>query len=184
MLNDRAAFFFYGTLRNPSWMRSFNAHAAGTVAVPGHELAPRGFTPVTHKLKGWSLLKPNGLGLPIIWQMDPEDKVLGTVAYVEGPLVPEVIRWLDGVESEGNLYDRVKLMATPVRYDRSEIEGGDGYQRVREEEGEPEEVSVYVPTMRFVESLAFSSYADHIMTGDWLDRSRIDEVRHERWAQT
>ena len=174
MSTDRAAFFFYGTLRNPSWMRSFNAYAAGTVAVPGHELAPRGFTPVTHKLKGRSLLKPNGLGFPIIWPMDPEDEVLGTVVHVEGPLVPEVIRWLDGVESEGVMYDRVQMEATPIKW----------VDEVGLVAGEPEGVSVYVPTMRFVESLAFSSYADHIVTGDWLDRSRIDKVEHERWAKT
>lgn len=187
MSTDRAAFFFYGTLRNPGWMRSFNAFAEGTVTLPDDRpLAPRGFTPMTHKLKGWSLLRPNGLGFPIIRQLDAEDEVVGTVAYVGGPIIAKVVDWLDTVESEGSMYDRVKMMVTPVRRTHEGTVDADqtpGHRQVKEEEGEPEEVSVYVPTKNFLESLAFSRVADYIVSGDWLDRNVVDTIDYRRWAQ-
>lgn len=187
MSTDRAAFFFYGTLRNPSWMRSFNAVAEGTVALPDDRLiAPRGHTPGTHKLKGWSLLRPNGLGFPIIRQLHDGDAVVGTVAYVSGPLVPKVIEWLDAVESEGSMYDRVKAMATPVRYyhdDSVDAGRAAGHGWIKEEEGEPEEVSVYVPTKNFLESLAFAGEADYFVSGDWLNRIVVNKLDYKMWAQ-
>lgn len=187
MSTDRAAFFFYGTLRHPGWMRSFNAFAEGTVALPDDRpLAPRGFTPATHKLKGWSLLRPEGLGFPIIRQLHDEDEVVGTVAYVRGPIIPKVIDWLDSVESEGSMYDRVKVMATPVRYYHDDIvDAGRAspHKWVKEEEGEPEEVSVYVPTKNFLESLAFADVADYIVSGDWLNRNVVGKLDYKRWAR-
>lgn len=173
MSSEHTAFFFYGTLRNPSWMRSFNGFSGPlsgpAITLPGLSgVAARGFTAATHEIKGWSLLRPNGLGFPLIRSLPGTGaaSVRGTVAYISGPFLEDVTKWLDTVESEGSMYSRTQLEATPLL----------------PEIGGPEEVTAYVPTRRFIESLAGYGDADLITSGDWLDRSIVEPLKYEEWS--